>query len=232
MRTSVDADLYIDYYKQLIDYKQIPKYYKAYLEHVLKHKELVYTAWIYIADTLLSLGFINESDMADINNLMINHDDSKLQRDEFIPYARRFNGPRHNRPVIKSSFKAAVKLHKERNLHHYETLKSYKGKNWKHYVIELICDYIAMGWEFDDYICEYFQKVKDELKNALPEEYYNYIERIISIVSEKLTLIQKPITEDNIGYIYHRFNYYNDPFEDYNPGSGQPVRGKKKTRLH
>ena len=45
MRTSVDADLYIDYYKQLIDYKQIPKYYKAYLEHVLKHKELVYTAF-------------------------------------------------------------------------------------------------------------------------------------------------------------------------------------------
>ena len=55
---------------------------------------MVYIAWLYIADTLYNLGFINENDMVDINVLIINHDNSKLESDEFIPYAKRFNGPR------------------------------------------------------------------------------------------------------------------------------------------
>ena len=226
MSISDDTELYVDYYNWLIDHKQIPKYYKSYLGHVLDHKKMVYIAWLYVADTLYSLDFISESDMCDINNLIMNHDDSKLQRDEFIPYARRFNGPRQKNPIVKADFKAAVKLHKERNLHHYEALKSYKGWNWKHYAIELICDYIAMGWEFDNYICEYFQEVKDELKSVLSEEYYNYIESIISIISERLVLAEKPLTENNIGYIYHLFDYYNDPFEDYGSESEQCVRKK------
>lgn len=229
----IDAESYIYYYKSLFALKTISKYYRSYLEHVLRHRYLVYIAWIYIADTLCSLGFINESDMDAIDNLIKSHDDSKLQEDEIIPYAKKF--AKHiqikKRPEIKENFKVAVILHKERNLHHYEALKSYKGKDWKHYAVELICDYIAMGWEFDNYVCEYFQRVKDELKSALPEEYYNYIERIICIIPEKLALAEEPLTENNIDYIYYRFNYFNDPFEDRDPGSGQQVIGKRKTRL-
>lgn len=213
MCTNIDTNMYIDYYNFLINHNQLPKYYKSYLEHVLKHKEMVYIAWIYIADTLHSLGFINENDINNINNLIITHDDSKLLKDEFIPYAKRFNGPKQKDLITKDNFKIAVKLHKERNLHHYESLKEYKGNKWKQYIVELICDYIAMGWEFDNYICDYFNKVKEELKNTLPSEYYNYMESIIIIIPDKLPLAIEHLTENNIEYIYYNFNYYRDPFE-------------------
>lgn len=215
MCTNIDTNMYIDYYNFLINHNQLPKYYKSYLKHVLNHKEMVYIAWIYIANTLHSLGFINENDMNNINNLIICHDDSKLQKDEFIPYAKRFNGPKQKDAKTKTNFKKAVQLHKERNLHHYETLKLYNGENWKCYAIELICDYIAMGWEFNNYIFEYFQQVKDELKMNLPNEYFNYIESIINVISQRLDLTEKPLTENNTQLIYYLFNYYNDPFENY-----------------
>lgn len=209
----ISNDDYIYYYTWLVDHHQIPKYYGSYLKHVLNHKKLVYTAWLYIGDTLYELGFIDENDMIAINNLITRHDDSKLQRDEFCPYAKRFYGPKPKDLDVKANFKSAVRLHKGRNLHHYEALKSYKGNNWKHYAIELICDYIAMGWEFNDYICEYFETAKEGLKNELPEPYYIFIERIIRIISQRLRLAEEPLTDHNIEYIYYCYNNYNDPFE-------------------
>ena len=115
---------------------------------------MVHIAWIYIRDKLINLGFIDEDDASAIDNLIINHDDSKLQRDEFIPYAKRYNGPKKKNPLIKNNFKNACRLHKGRNIHHYEKLKTYKGTDWKNYAIELVCDYIAMGWEFNNYVTE------------------------------------------------------------------------------
>lgn len=210
-----DTKIYIDYYNCLLKNGQISQYYKKYLNHILNHKNMVYIAWIYIADTLHELSFIDKEDICHINKLIINHDDSKYEIDEFIPYAKKFNKPFKNQK-IQTDFKLAVKLHKERNLHHYETLKSYNGNNWKHYAIELICDYIAMGWEFNNYICEYFEKIKDNFKNNLPKEYYNYIESIIKIIPEKLKLVEEPLTKKNIEYIYYVYNNYNDPFEENN----------------
>lgn len=212
---SEEASDYATYYKDIVDFCGEPKYYLEYLEYIFRHKGLVCTAWKYICDTLCELGFINEKDIDNINSLIITHDDSKLKRDEFYPYAKRFYGPCKNNKYVKIHFKEAVALHKSRNLHHYENLKSYKGKDWKNYAVELICDYIAMGWEFNNYICEYFDKVKDELKNELPDEYYAYIESIIKVVQKKFELAEKPIDDDTIGWISYMYNYQNDPFENY-----------------
>lgn len=211
-----NSEVYIDYYKYLIEHKQIKEFYQEYLKHILEHKSKVWIAFLYICDTLCELGFINENDMDGISKLIMRHDESKLYSDEFIPYARKFNGPRPKDARVKEKFKEAVKLHKERNLHHFEALKTYKGDNWQYYAIELICDYIAMGWEFDNYICEYFEKIKDELKNALPNSYYNYIESIIKIIPFKLPFAEIPLTENIIENIYYTFNRYCDPFEDNN----------------
>ena len=208
---------YCEYFDSLIIRKRTPKYYRKYLDHILEHKKMVYTAWIYIQDTLCELGFISDDDVYPIFELVACHDESKLETDEFIPYAKRFNGPKPKDLTVKENFKAAVMLHKMRNPHHYESLKKRRGENWKHYAVELICDYIAMGWEFNNYICEYFEVVKEELKNALPEEYYNFIENVISIIPERLSLAEEPLTENNIGYIYHLYDYHNDPFEEEEP---------------
>ena len=213
---SSNTDIYAYYYKWLVKNGQIKEFYEEYLKHVLEHKKRVLISWIYICDTLCELDFIDKSDVDDISKLIMKHDESKFRLDEFVAYARRFNGPRQKNEKVKTSFKEAVKLHKERNLHHYEALKAYKGDDWKHYAVELICDYIAMGWEFDNYICEYFEKVKDELKNALPDNYYNYIESIINIIPVKLPLAEQPLTDNTIDTIYYTFNRYKNPFEEGN----------------
>ena len=209
-----EIDEYVEYYENLIGDKRIPNYYATYLNHILNHKRMVYLAWIYIGDRLCELGFITEEDQDKIHENIINHDNSKLLRDEFPPYGKRLNGRKGQDPEIKQRFKDAVKLHKQRNLHHYEALKSYKGEDWKHYAVELICDYIAMGWEFHNYICEYFETVKDEIKASLPEEYYDYIESIIKIIPREFSIAEKDLTEYWVQYITFLYNYYNDPFEE------------------
>lgn len=228
MIVSIDAEAYIDYYSWLINNNQIPKYYGSYLKHILNHKYMVHIAWIYIRDTLINLGFIDEDDASNIDNLIINHDDSKLQRDEFIPYAKRYNGSKKKNPLIKNNFKNAVKLHKERNIHHYEKLKSYKGENWRLYAIELVCDYIAMGWEFNNYVYEYFQKEKDELKKDLPDNYYKFIESVINLIPETFPLAEESLTKHKIEQICH---IYNDPFEDDSKKKKKTYTRKKNKRL-
>ena len=214
MYITYDIVPYIDYYSSLVNNNKLPKYYKSYLDHILEHKKLVYIAWIYIGDTLSELGFINKNDMCHIYDLIIEHDNSKLLKDEFYPYSRRFKGTKRRKSMVEDEFRCAVRKHKSRNLHHYESLQGYRGKFWKHYAVELICDYIAMGWQFNNYIYEYFQKVRNQLKTVLPKEYFDYIESIINIIPKKLSLAEEPLTENNIEYIWYRFNYYNDPFDD------------------
>ena len=215
-----------EYWIRMINHIKIPKYYKEYFYHVYYHRRNVWLAWEYIGDTLCELDFINENDMESISSLIIIHDHSKLYKDEFIPYAKKFYGPKKNDPIVKENFKKAVKLHKMRNLHHYESLKSYKGEDWKYYAIELICDYIAMGWEFDSYVNDYFEKVKDELKNNLPENYYNYIESIMRIIPEELYLSNKPLTRNIIDYINYIYNRYNSPFDE-----EENIKELKKARM-
>ena len=200
---SSNTDIYVYYYKWLVKNGQIKEFYEEYLKHVLEHKKRVLISWIYICDTLCELDFIDKSDVDDISKLIMKHDESKFRLDEFVAYARRFNGPRQKNEKVRINFKEAVKLHKERNLHHYEALKAYKGDDWKCYVVELVCDYIAMGWELDNYILEYYDKVKDEIN--LPPEYKSYLETILSILREdSLSAVEKPITNEFISEMLYK----------------------------
>lgn len=212
--TDINKIGYKLYYKDRVKYGSLEEFYGEYLNHILKHKAMVFTAWMYLADKLCELGFINESDMDKIHINIINHDNSKFLSDEFYIYAKRFYRNRRKNLRTNENFKKAVKLHKERNLHHFESLKDYKGDDWKCYAVELVCDYIAMGWEFNNYVCEYFGKVKDELKDNLPNEYYSYIESIIKIIPNEFSLAEEPLTTENMDYISHFFDNHNDPFED------------------
>ena len=210
-------------YERLLKYGRIPKYNKNYLGHVIDHKKMVFLAWLYLRMPLYYTGHIDEDEIDIIDELIKKHDDSKLSKTEFYPYSKRFNGPKQNDPKVKANFKEAVRVHKMNNLHHFETLASYEGKDWKAYAIELICDYIAMGWEFDNYIFEFFQKAKDEMSQLLPEERYDYIENIINIIPKDFPLAEEHLTVDNIGCVIFLGDSYNDPVENYDNEVEQPV---------
>lgn len=171
--------------------------YQKYSMHIEKHQWYVLYAWIILGNNLLNLGYINDDEYDYIQELIQFHDSSKLSYDEFIPYARKFYGRKPNTERVKFEFREAVRRHKMRNLHHYESLKDYKESDWKYYAIELICDYIAMGWEFGTYITEYYDSVKDKID--LPYEYKSYIEDII--YNALPSMANEEFTSDTYAYV-------------------------------
>ena len=174
-----------------------------YFNHYAKHTYYVTLAWKIICEELWNHGMLTEKEFEKVTNNIIWHDQSKMDNDEWHAYAEKFYGT-HSGETVKSAFKEAVKSHKSKNLHHYETLKEYKGDDWRCYIVELVCDYIAMGWEFDNYIFEYYNSVKDEFE--LPSEYQAYLDAILDILKDpKLyDLIEKPLTDELKSKLYFK----------------------------
>ena len=168
---------------------------RDYNEHIENHTLYVLMAFVLIRENLVEERYITENQSYQIEKLVSQHDNSKYSKEEWLPYARRFCGPESSNPSpeVKSDFKQAVKIHKSRNLHHWESLKDYKGNNWKNYIVELVCDYIAMGWEFDNYICEYYDKVKEEID--LPKKYKDYLDSIINNIPSLCPYAEEPLSD-------------------------------------
>ena len=175
-----------------------------YAKHYFKHIKLVIYAWIGIRDRLLELNMINEEEYNKINMLIAWHDNSKMDDEEWVPYSERFNGKNQDDPEVKASFKEAVKLHKMKNLHHFESLRDYEGPDWKCYICEMVCDYIAMGWEFDNYILEYYDKAKDEID--LPEQYKSFLESILNLIrtDNELSFAEEAMTDEKMNSLYSK----------------------------
>lgn len=169
--------------------------------HYMKHTLYVVLAWKEIQDIILDNNLINEEEFKKINQLIIWHDNSKISKEEWLPYARQFNPLGYaDSNKVKKEFKQAVTHHKKNNLHHFESLKNYIGPDWKCYIIEMICDYIAMGWEFDNYIFEYYEKSKEKI--VLPTLYQNYLDEILNALKcPSMHYINEPLTKKRIAYL-------------------------------
>lgn len=167
-----------------------------YFNHYIKHTYYVTIAWKAIREELWNHELLTADEFKKINNLIIWHDQSKMSQDEWKFYAERFYGENQNDDSVKNEFKTAVKKHKQKNLHHYESLKDYLGDDWKCYIVELVCDYIAMGWEFNNFILEYYDSVREKIN--LPNEYKEYLEDILKILKEvpKLHIVEEPLSFD------------------------------------
>jgi len=175
---------------------------KKYFMHYLKHTYFVVLAWKSIQDILIKNDLINEKEFNKINELILWHDNSKISKKEWTSYARMFYSIKNqNMDDIKKEFKEASKRHKKNNLHHFESLKDYKGPDFKCYIIEMICDYIAMGWEFNNYIFEYYEQNKEKIN--LPILYQEYLDNVLEIIKE-VNFINEPLTQKRISYLYYK----------------------------
>ena len=160
--------------------------------HYVNHTFYVFLAWKAICEELWNRGMLTEKEFEKTNKNIMWHDQSKMDKGEWEPYAERFCGEKVD-DEVKARFKEAVREHKSKNLHHFESLKDYKGDDWRCYIVELVCDYIAMGWEFNNYILDYYASVKEKIE--LPSEYKAYLERILSMLREPqlFEIVEKPL---------------------------------------
>lgn len=174
---------------------------QKYFLHYMKHTYYVVLAWKQIQDLLITNNLISKMEFDRINQLIIWHDNSKISGDEWLPYATKFY-PIGNKDTnqVKEDFKKAVENHKLNNLHHFESLQNYTGLDWKCYIIEMICDYIAMGWEFGVYIFEYYDKNRGKIQ--LPHEYKIYLEQVLNVLrSPSMSAIEEPLTTKRMVYL-------------------------------
>lgn len=174
---------------------------RAYMYHYFKHTWFVVLAWKEIQDLIIANDLITEEEFQKINQLIIWHDNSKISKEEWLPYARRFN-PIGNldKDTVKREFKEAVRHHKSVNIHHFENLRTYEGPYWRCYIIEMICDFIAMGWELGHYIFEYYEEHKHEMQ--LPVEYQEYLDRVLEVLRDpSMHYIEEPLTTKRMTYL-------------------------------
>ena len=166
---------------------------QEYLEHLNKHIYLVSLAWQTIQEKLLQTNLLTKEEHHKVSELIKVHDASKLSDEEFMPYARYFYPHEDlDKEQVKKEFKQAVMHHKNHNLHHYETLSKYVGPDYRCYIIEMVCDYIAMGWEFNNYLFEYYESNKDKI--VLPPTYQQYLNSVLEVLKDhSLHMIEEPI---------------------------------------
>lgn len=168
------------------NFMEIEYSYTLYFEYYRMHTYRVVLAWLDIRDLLLENEIIDYDEFKKINNLIAWHDNSKINEKEWEAYAVKFFNSKTDvddktAEKINKEFKVAWAYHKEMNLHHHQTLKNYKGADYKIHIIDLFCDWIAMGWDTGVSAYKYYQEKKKEIE--LPLKYRDFLEEVLNLVS-------------------------------------------------
>jgi hypothetical protein len=158
----------------------------GYIKYYQRHTYYVVLAWKDIQNILIENGIINEDEFNRINHLILCHDNSKIDEEEFEAYGTKFYPLKSDVPIVQedidTAFKAAWAHHKANNIHHHQTLKDYQGSDWKCFLIEMLCDWIAMGWETGTLASDYYQMHKEKID--LPIEYKVLLEELLNLINK------------------------------------------------
>jgi len=118
-----------------------------------------------------------------IDSLIENHDMSKYSSYEFDAY-RRYFYPINDKEKAESEedFNIAWKHHYENNPHHWNHWAVTDKDSMPFvYVVEMICDWQAMGYKFGNTAKEYYESKKDEI--ILGDKQRKWVETILNLLS-------------------------------------------------
>ena len=145
---------------------------KEYIEYIDNHQANVWNAWCKNMNLFLDI-FPFLSDLVNqkkIQNNIIIHDKSKYSDEEFEPYRIQFFSINDKeKEGNKENFDMAWKHHYTNNMHHWNYWVNEKGeaKEMDDFsIIEMICDWMAMGVQFNNTAAEYYEKNKDKINLA------------------------------------------------------------------
>jgi len=148
---------------------------KEYLDYIERHIDNVEKAWELIKDNCSDKGFnfLEDKTLYElIEHDVIWHDLSKLSEYEFVQY-RQYFFPAPFEIKSKNKFLTAWEHHKEYNKHHWQSWIKHletTPSDISHkevYVVTMVIDWVAMGFEFGDTAKSYYESNKDNIE--LPE---------------------------------------------------------------
>lgn len=121
--------------------KNIEQEIKKAKKYVDEHKKCVKMAYVKLLPYLKHEFNLTEQQASELAVQIEEHDNSKNEVDELVPYANYFFGEKSD--AVVNAFKAASELHKSRNAHHPEF---WLGKDMPlNYAIEMVCDWWAFS---------------------------------------------------------------------------------------
>lgn len=174
------------------DMRAVNKYH-AYLK---EHKDNVQNAFDWIVKNLGNYIFtyIPMADYRKLNyrKLIRDHDSSKYDMEEFVPYALYFYGEEKT-DDIKQSFNVAWLTHIHKNPHHWQhwvLINDDEGEECLEipfeYIVEMICDWWSFSWKKGNLyeIFDWYDEHKDHMK--INEQSRKRIEDILKAIREKL----------------------------------------------
>lgn len=145
----------------------------TYREYIDNHRQNVQKAWCTMKSNTECMDFISkklntniEAAIALIDDLVKAHDLSKYENNEFNAYrANYYPVSPEEKEANATAFDLAWKHHYHNNLHHW---------NWWHetgnadnmklaYVVEMICDWEAMGYYYGNTSKQYYEANKDKI---------------------------------------------------------------------
>lgn len=154
----------------------------AYYKYIEKHRNFIMQAYLEMltCPTVLSLG---EKVLEELKKRIVLHDLSKYSKQEFDAY-RKYYYPinKKEKENSKENFDAAWLHHWSTNPHHWQyrqnkTNFSKDNLNDIVNVLENICDWLAMGYNFNNRPYQYYEENKNQIK-LCPEE-KKFLEYII-----------------------------------------------------
>ena len=167
----------------------IKHYEEKYKEYINEHKLNVQKAWVRMKNNSECLKLFEKyfiyppTDMEVIENLIKHHDDSKYGKEEFDGYRMKyFPISKEEQDSCKDILEKAWVHHYTNNLHHW---------NWWYlsgnldamslvYVVEMICDWEAMGYKFGNNSLEWYNKEKTNIH--LGEKQRAFAEELMGII--------------------------------------------------
>lgn len=136
--------------------------YEKYNNYIIEHINNVKKAFSIYGELLCEELELN---LRYMQNQINEHDESKWSTEEFEPYARKFF-PEGKEITTDYDFNKAWMHHIQYNCHHpehwlfydYDTKKVTIYDMPDAYIVEMICDWIAMGYKFNNKAYEYYEK--------------------------------------------------------------------------
>lgn len=152
--------------------------YKKYIE---EHLQNIRDAFVELS-TCPDLDWLITEDLScKLFTRILLHDLSKYSEEEFNAY-RKYYYPinEEEKNNAKVDFEKAWKHHYENNDHHWQARVNMTNmtEHLKLACLENICDWLAMGYKFNDRPIQYYNKHKNEI--TLPQVQIDFIEKVLN----------------------------------------------------
>jgi len=153
---------------------------RAYCDYLEDHIRKVQKSWQVLQKACAGMHpFTDDHLWSVIDGMITDHDMSKVSRQEFIQYQRRFF-PVPGTGQADQIFEGAWTHHKRENPHHWENWTAITDESFPNeltcHCVCMICDWMAMGLTFGDTAEEYYTKNADRI--TLPKWAEHFVKEI------------------------------------------------------